>query len=140
MLASGDLDFSLSGLKTAVLTRVRALDEIDERTRADLAASFQAAAVDVLVAKCLAALDREGLQRLVIAGGVGANEQLRARLAAETEARGAKAYFPPSRLCTDNGAMIAFAAALKAREGAAAAADAFPIHPRWELAAAASAS
>ena len=134
MLASGDLDFSFSGLKTAVLTRVRALGALDERTRSDLAASFQAAVVDVLVAKCAAALDREGLQRLVVAGGVGANEELRARLAAETEARGARVYFPPLRLCTDNGAMIAFAAALKQRERAAPPAGAFPIRPRWDLA------
>jgi N6-L-threonylcarbamoyladenine synthase len=132
MLASGDLDFSFSGLKTAVLTRVRALAEVDDRTRNDLAASFQAAVVDVLAAKCMDALEREGLQRLVIAGGVGANEALRARLAAEAQARGCEVYFPPLRLCTDNGAMIAFAAALKHRE--AAAAGPFAIRPRWELA------
>ena len=133
MIASGDLDFSFSGLKTSVLTRVRGL-ELDERTRADLAASFQAAVVDVLVAKCIAALDREGLRRLVVAGGVGANEALRGRLTAEVRARGAEVYFPPLRLCTDNGAMIAFAAALKHRPGDAPAAGAFPIRPRWDLA------
>jgi N6-L-threonylcarbamoyladenine synthase len=134
MLASGDLDFSFSGLKTAVLTKVRAVDRIDEPTRADLAASFQAAAVDVLVSKCLAALDQEGLQRIVIAGGVGANVSLRERLEEETARRGAKAYFPPLRLCTDNGAMIAFAAALKYPDGIVRVAGAFPIRPRWDLA------
>jgi N6-L-threonylcarbamoyladenine synthase len=134
MLASGDLDFSFSGLKTAVLTKVRAVDRIDEPTRADLAASFQAAAVDVLVSKCLAALDQEGLQRIVIAGGVGANVSLRERLEEETARRGAKAYFPPLRLCTDNGAMIAFAAALKYPDGIVREAGAFPIRPRWDLA------
>jgi N6-L-threonylcarbamoyladenine synthase len=133
MLASGDLDFSFSGLKTSVLTRVRALHEVDDRTRADLAASFQAAVVDVLVAKCLAALEREGLQRIVIAGGVGANESLRARLTDETAKRGATVYFPPLRLCTDNGAMIAFAAALKYPQGSSEAAASFPIYPRWDL-------
>jgi N6-L-threonylcarbamoyladenine synthase len=133
MLASGDLDFSFSGLKTAVLTRVRALPSLDERTRSDLAASFQAAVVDVLVAKCLAALEREGLQRLVVAGGVGANEALRERLSKDCGARGCGVYFPPLRLCTDNGAMIAFAAALKHREGTARPAEAFAIHPRWEM-------
>jgi N6-L-threonylcarbamoyladenine synthase len=133
MLASGDLDFSFSGLKTSVLTRVRALKALDERTRADLAASFQAAVVDVLAAKCLAALEREGLQRIVIAGGVGANESLRTRLVEETAKRGATVYFPPLRLCTDNGAMIAFAAALKYPEGSSQVADSFPIHPRWDL-------
>jgi N6-L-threonylcarbamoyladenine synthase len=137
MLASGDLDFSFSGLKTAVLTRVRALGTLDEATRSDLAASFQAAVVDVLVAKCIAALDREGLSRLVIAGGVGANEALRARLVREARTRGAQVFFPPMRLCTDNGAMIAFAAALKHPHGVAAGAGSFPIHPRWALAEAA---
>src|SRR5690242_17732839 len=82
MLASGDLNFSFSGLKTSVLTRVREMNALAEADRADLAASFQAAIVDVLVAKCLQALDREGLQRLVVAGGVGANARLRARLEA----------------------------------------------------------
>jgi N6-L-threonylcarbamoyladenine synthase len=137
MMASGDLDFSFSGLKTAVLTRVRALDTLDDRTRGDLAASFQAAVVDVLAAKCFAALDREGLSRLVIAGGVGANEALRSRLVREARARGAEVFFPPLRLCTDNGAMIAFAAALRHRDGVVAGAGSFPIHPRWALAEAA---
>ena len=136
MISSGDLQFSFSGLKTAVLTRVRELGSPDDRTRADLAASFQAAIVDVLVAKCLQALDREGLQRLVVAGGVGANTQLRARLEAGVAERGAKVYFPPLRLCTDNGAMIAFAAALKFPEGRAGN-DGFEVHPRWDLATAA---
>jgi N6-L-threonylcarbamoyladenine synthase len=133
MLASGDLDFSFSGLKTAVLTRVRALGETDARTRADLAASFQAAVVDVLVAKCLDALEREGLERLVIAGGVGANVSLRVRLERAAADRGARVYFPPLRLCTDNGAMIAFAAALKYPQGATEGVARFPIFPRWNL-------
>jgi N6-L-threonylcarbamoyladenine synthase len=137
MLSSGDLDFSFSGLKTAVLTRVRAIESLDERTRADLAASFQAAVVDVLAAKCLDALDREGLQRIVIAGGVGANQSLRERLARETEACGARVFFPPLRLCTDNGAMIAFAAALKHADGNLEPTSSFPIYPRWDLAEAA---
>jgi N6-L-threonylcarbamoyladenine synthase len=136
MLASGDLDFSFSGLKTAVLTRVRNSPP-DEAARADLAASFQAAVVDVLVAKCLQALRREGLERLVIAGGVGANALLRERLVAEAAKEGASVFFPPLRLCTDNGAMIAFAAALKYPEGVEAEAAGFPIHPRWDLAEAA---
>ena len=139
MIASGDLDFSFSGLKTSVLTRVRELGATDDRTRADLAASFQAAIVDVLVAKCLQALDREGLERLVVAGGVGANSRLRARLEAGVADRGAKAYFPPLRLCTDNGAMIAFAAALKFPHGRSGNAS-FEVHPRWDLATAARAT
>jgi N6-L-threonylcarbamoyladenine synthase len=139
MIASADLDFSFSGLKTSVLTRVRALGELDEKTRADLAASFQRAIVDVLVAKSRAALEREGLQSLVVAGGVGANALLRERLASALQSSGARAYFPPLRLCTDNGAMIAFAAALKYPE-AGAGVTAFPVFPRWDLAAAAAQS
>jgi N6-L-threonylcarbamoyladenine synthase len=140
MLAGDSLDFSFSGLKTAVLTRLRALGAIDDTLRADLAASFQAAVVDVLSAKCMAALAREGLQRLVVAGGVGANASLRQRLDGEAAKRGARVYFPPLRLCTDNGAMIAFAAGLKYAEGGAQAVDSFPIFPRWDLAEAAAQS
>src|SRR6266852_194375 len=133
MIASGDLDFSFSGLKTAALLRIRSLDNADEEARADVAASFEAAIVDVLVRKCVRALEREGMQRLVVAGGVGANAKLRARLTAEAAACGAEVYFPPLRLCTDNGAMIAFAAALKlasANHGL----EGFPVFPRWDLA------
>ena len=136
MLSSGDLNFSFSGLKTAVLTRIREIGRPDDATRADLAASFQEAIVDVLVAKCLRALETEGLDRLVVAGGVGANTRLRERLVTGAAARGGTVYFPPLRLCTDNGAMIAFAAALKHRD-AGARPDGFAIHPRWDLAQAA---
>ena len=136
MIGSGNLEFSFSGLKTAVLTRVRGLGVLDETQRSDLAASFQAAIVDVLVSKCLAALDREGLAHLVVAGGVGANRELRSRLASALQARGGTVHFPPLRLCTDNGAMIAFAAALKYADGVAGE-EAFDVHPRWDLAAAA---
>ena len=136
MLASGDLDFSFSGLKTSVLTRVRSIGMPDETARRDLAASFQQAIVDVLCAKCMQALEREGLQRLVVAGGVGANASLRERLNAKAAERGAQVFFPPLELCTDNGAMIAFAAALKYPNGRAGDID-FRIQPRWELAAAA---
>jgi N6-L-threonylcarbamoyladenine synthase len=136
MLSSGTLDFSFSGLKTAVLTRLRDVDRGDAKSRADAAASFQAAIVDVLAAKCVQALEREGLERLVVAGGVGANARLRARLAEEASARGTRVYFPPLRLCTDNGAMIAFAAALK-YPGGDPGDESFPVFPRWDLAAAA---
>ncbi len=133
MIASGDLDFSFSGLKTAVLMRVRALGALDERTRADLAASFQAALVEVLAAKCVDALEREGLDRLVVAGGVGANAALRERLRAALGEEGREVYFPPLRLCTDNGAMIAFAAALRHARGDLRAEAGFPVQPRWDL-------
>ncbi|KOF52093.1 MULTISPECIES: tRNA (adenosine(37)-N6)-threonylcarbamoyltransferase complex transferase subunit TsaD [unclassified Achromobacter] len=140
MLHSGDLDFSFSGLKTAVLTRVRAASPdgaIDEQTRADLAAATQAAIVDVLCAKSVRALKQTGLKRLVVAGGVGANRLLRAKLAAALEPTKARAYFPPLSLCTDNGAMIAFAAAERVKAGLAvldADAHAFTVKPRWDLA------
>ena len=136
MLTSGTLDFSFSGLKTAVLTRLRDHGEADTQARADAAASFEAAIVDVLAGKCLQALEREGLDRLVVAGGVGANRRLRERLTTETARHGAQVFFPPLRLCTDNGAMIAFAAALKYPEGGAGD-ETFPVFPRWDLAAAA---
>jgi N6-L-threonylcarbamoyladenine synthase len=137
MLASGNLDFSFSGLKTAVLTRIKSLGALDERTRADLAASFQHAIVEVLASKCADALRREGLQRLVVAGGVGANTRLRERLVEEAARNGGQVFFPPLRLCTDNGAMIAFAAALKYPQGGVSDAAGFPVHPRWDLAEAA---
>jgi N6-L-threonylcarbamoyladenine synthase len=136
MISSGDLNFSFSGLKTAVLTRIRALGILDEATRADLAASFQAAIVDVLASKCALAMEREGLDRLVVAGGVGANSLLRERLTDEARRRGGQVFFPPLRLCTDNGAMIAFAAALKYPQGRAGETG-FPVYPRWDLAQAA---
>jgi len=139
MIGSGDLRFSFSGLKTAVLTRLRSLEPVDEATRADLAASFEAAIVDVLVAKCRDALAQEGLQRLVVAGGVGANRRLRAQLEKELAKVGARVFFPPLRLCTDNGAMIAFAAALKFSRPPAST-PSFPIFPRWDLAEAAAQS
>jgi N6-L-threonylcarbamoyladenine synthase len=130
------LNFSFSGLKTAVLTRVRAIKAPSDADRADLAASFQEAVVEVLVAKCLQALEREGMQRLVVAGGVGANVLLRERLTKQARTRGCEVFFPPLALCTDNGAMIAFAAALKYPHGSAGALQ-FPVHPRWDLAEAA---
>jgi N6-L-threonylcarbamoyladenine synthase len=137
MIASANLDFSFSGLKTAVLTRIKSLGALDERTRADLAASFQQAIVEVLAAKCAKALRQEGLQRLVVAGGVGANTLLRERLVHAAKRDGGQVYFPPLRLCTDNGAMIAFAAALKYPQGTTLEAAGFPVHPRWDLAEAA---
>jgi len=131
MLHSGDLEFSFSGLKTAVLSLVKkaGLDN-----RADIAAGFQAAVVDVLAGKCLAALKKTGLKRLVVAGGVGANRALRARLDAETAQRRLSVFYPPLELCTDNGAMIAFAGGLRLAAGLPAADGRFAVRPRWDLA------
>lgn len=132
MLHSGDLDFSFSGLKTAVLQLAR---KEGDAARADIAAAFQQAVVDVLAGKCVAALVQTGLRRLVVAGGVGANRALRARLDAEAAQRHFTVYYPPLDLCTDNGAMIAFAAAMRLRSANAPAAHgAFTVRPRWELA------
>jgi N6-L-threonylcarbamoyladenine synthase len=131
----GDLNFSFSGLKTAVVTlaRTRALDE---QTRADVAASFQEAVADVLVAKSLAALRRTGLSRLVVAGGVGANVRLRALLDAAASRDKFGVFYPAMEFCTDNGAMIALAGCLRLK---AAKADrtlplGFTVRPRWDLA------
>ena len=135
MLDSGDLDVSFSGLKTAVALRAREAGtdpaQLPRSRKADIAASFQAAVVDVLVAKALAALDATGLASLVVAGGVAANRLLRARLAAALAARGACVFFPDARFCTDNGAMIALAAALRLRD--AKRTYGFSVRPRWAL-------
>jgi N6-L-threonylcarbamoyladenine synthase len=127
MIDSGDLDFSFSGLKTAVLTATR-----KEHDPADLARAFVDAVVEVLVAKCLQALERNGLTRLVVAGGVGANKQLRAALDAEAAKRGFDVFYPEPELCTDNGAMIAFAAAQRIAPQEESA-HAFSVRPRWAL-------
>jgi N6-L-threonylcarbamoyladenine synthase len=108
MLDRPGLDFSFSGLKTAVVVAVRGL-ELDEATRADIAADFQQAVVDTLVAKCRRALEQTGLQTLVVAGGVGANQQLREALAALGQKLRVTVSYPRPAFCTDNAAMIAYA-------------------------------
>jgi N6-L-threonylcarbamoyladenine synthase len=130
MLNSGDLNLSFSGLKTAVLTLRN--KQLEEAARADIAASFQDAMVDVLAEKSMQALKRTGSRRLVVAGGVGANKQLRQRLLDETAKLGAQVYFPPLDLCTDNGAMIAFAGALRLQQAQSGALP-FSVKPRWDL-------
>jgi len=131
----GDLNFSFSGLKTAVvvLTRTRALDE---QTRSDVAAAFQEAVADVLVAKSLAALRRTGLSRLVVAGGVGANVRLRALLDAAAARDKFSVFYPAMEFCTDNGAMIALAGCLRLKiaKTARALPLGFTVRPRWALA------
>ena len=128
----GDLDFSFSGLKTAVLTLVRQ-QTLDEQGRADVAAEFQAAAVDVLATKALGALKKTGLRQLVVAGGVGANRALRARLDTAAARAGHAVFYPPLALCTDNGAMIALAGALRLAARSPAPSTAFGVRPRWDL-------
>ena len=136
LLHSGDLDFSFAGLKTAVMTQLRKLGPApSDSARADLAASTQAAIVDVLVAKSLRALKASGLKQMVVAGGVGANQRLRMALDAGAAKLGAEVSYPPLALCTDNGAMIALAAALRVRAGLGQGtrAGAFDVRPRWPL-------
>ncbi|MBA4328299.1 MAG: tRNA (adenosine(37)-N6)-threonylcarbamoyltransferase complex transferase subunit TsaD [Polaromonas sp.] len=136
LLHSGDLDFSFSGLKTAVLTQAKKLGEvISDRDKADLAASTQAAIVEVLVKKSLKALEQTGLKRLVVAGGVGANTLLREQLNAACNRRGIRVYYPELHLCTDNGAMIALAAGMRLQAGMEQAnrAYSFDVKPRWPL-------
>ena len=133
MLHSGDLNFSFSGLKTAVLTLVKRQSD-DRQTIADIARAFQDAIVDVLATKSLAALDKTGLKRLVVAGGVGANRQLRDDLKTRSEKQKIKVYYPRLEFCTDNGAMIAFAGTMRLRHAHIEGGGAFGVKPRWDLA------
>ncbi|MCW5287437.1 tRNA (adenosine(37)-N6)-threonylcarbamoyltransferase complex transferase subunit TsaD [Verminephrobacter eiseniae] len=139
LLHSGDLDFSFAGLKTAVLTQVRKLGDQLPARKADLAASTEAAIVQVLVKKTLAALRQTGLRRIVVAGGVGANRRLRQQLDAACADSGLRVHYPELALCTDNGAMIALAAAMRLQAGVQQAGTdyAFDVLPRWPLAASA---
>ncbi|MFN3790518.1 tRNA (adenosine(37)-N6)-threonylcarbamoyltransferase complex transferase subunit TsaD [Massilia sp.] len=140
MLHSKDFNFSFSGLKTAVLTVVKNHEEkvvanICEQDKANIARGFVDAIVEVLTAKCVNALKHTGLKRLVIAGGVGANRQLRESLNAAAAKRKFKVYYPELEFCTDNGAMIAFAGAMRLeRNPDLAQRDyAFNVRPRWPL-------
>lgn len=135
LLHSGDLDFSFAGLKTAVLTQAKKLGEQLDPRKADLAAATEAAIVEVLVKKSLAALKQTGLKRIVVAGGVGANRRLREQLDAACAKLGVRVHYPELSLCTDNGAMIAMAAAMRMQSGAqeASRSYAFDVKPRWPL-------
>jgi N6-L-threonylcarbamoyladenine synthase len=134
MLHSPDLNFSFSGLKTAVLTLVREQAELSERFKADAACAFQEAIVEVLLKKSLKAMKQTGLNQLVVAGGVGANQQLRSTLNNEAKRKRFRVYYPELEFCTDNGAMIALAGALRLQAGAQAKqAGIFSVQPRWPL-------
>ncbi len=128
MINSGDLDFSFSGLKTAALTLVKSHPDLDEQTRADIARAFQDAIVEVLVKKAKDAAKRSNLERLVVAGGVSANSELRRRL----DSSRLDVYYPELEFCTDNGAMIAYAGALRFLSGALPEKD-FAVRARWDL-------
>jgi N6-L-threonylcarbamoyladenine synthase len=136
MLHSKDFNFSFSGLKTAVLTVVKSQStNICEQDKANIARGFVDAIVDVLTHKCVNALRHTGLKRLVIAGGVGANAQLRASLNAAAARKKFQVYYPELEFCTDNGAMIAFAGALRLKANPQAAQHdySFNVRPRWPL-------
>ena len=132
MLHSGDLDFSFSGLKTAVLTLVRQSAD-DAQTRADIACATQEAIIDILAHKARAALAKTGLSQLVVAGGVGANRLLRERLSLDISKRGGRVFYPDLEFCTDNGAMIAFAGALRLAEQQGSKDYRFDVKARWNL-------
>jgi N6-L-threonylcarbamoyladenine synthase len=125
------LDFSFSGLKTQVLLAWQASDR-SEATKADVARAFEEAIVDTLTIKCRRALAATGARSLVVAGGVGANRRLRAQLAEAGTKEGFRTYFPRPEFCTDNGAMIALAGALRLRAGQLET-PSIAVHPRWDL-------
>ena len=129
MLNRAGLDFSFSGLKTAVWQLARNLT-LDEQTIADVSRAFEDATVDILVARSRAALKASGRNILIVAGGVGANQQLRARLRNEIDAN---VLYPRPALCTDNGAMIAHAGYHRWKRGHKRPADRFEVYPKWAL-------
>jgi N6-L-threonylcarbamoyladenine synthase len=134
MLHSGDLNFSFSGLKTAVLTLANS-NELDQQTKADIACEFQEAVTEVLVSKCANALKKTGLTNLIVSGGVGANKRLRERLDLEAKRKGFHVHYPRLEFCTDNGAMIAFAGAMRLKRLTKDSGDhSFTVRPRWDLA------
>jgi N6-L-threonylcarbamoyladenine synthase len=138
MIASGNLDFSFSGLKTAAVLACREAAR-DEAGRRDIAASFQEAVVDVLTAKATAAMAQTGLEALVVAGGVGANRRLREALNGAGRECGFVVHYPPLEYCTDNGAMIALAGSLRLASGRLPSPQptdyGFSVRPRWDLSA-----
>ncbi|MCG8436140.1 MAG: tRNA (adenosine(37)-N6)-threonylcarbamoyltransferase complex transferase subunit TsaD [Gammaproteobacteria bacterium] len=125
------LDFSFSGLKTAVAVAMHKAD-VDSQYRADMARGFEDAVVDTLVIKCRRALQETGIKNLVVAGGVGANQSLRLRLKTEIESAGGRVFYPRPEFCTDNGAMIAFAGLKRLQAGERAGYE-ITARPRWSL-------
>ena len=132
LLNSGDLNFSFSGLKTAVLTLTNE-NALDEQTKADIAYEFQEAVTEVLTTKCMNALRETGLDNLIVSGGVGANQRLRECLNQATRRKLCHVHYPRLEFCTDNGAMIAFAGAMR-MQNAIEGNHGFTVKPRWDLA------
>lgn len=135
LLNSGDLNFSFSGLKTSVLTLVNQHQPLDNETKADIAYEFQEAVTEVLTAKCMHALRETGLDNLIVSGGVGANAKLREKLNAATKRKLCKVSYPRLEFCTDNGAMIAFAGAMRLKKMSLNNEKnySFSVKPRWNL-------
>ena len=133
LIHTKDLNFSFSGLKTAVLHLIRAQENLTDEIKADIAFAFQEAITDVLTKKCLSALDQTNLRQLVVSGGVGANKQLRQKLKTELTQKNYEVFFPRLEFCTDNGAMIAFAGAMRL-ETSLKRDLGFAVKPRWQLA------
>lgn len=127
------LDFSFSGLKTFALNTVREQPALDEQTKADIARAFEDAVVETLWIKCARALKKTGLTRLVVAGGVGANQALRAQLKKGVAELGGELFFPRPAFCTDNGAMIAYAGYLRFQAGQRDTGLEIQVKPRWML-------
>lgn len=125
------LDFSFSGLKTAASIAIRESDD-DDQTKADIAHAFQTAVIDTLIIKCKRALKQTGIKRLVIAGGVSANVQLRAQLERVMQGMKGRVYYPRTEFCTDNGAMIAYAGMQRLKAGQFASLD-MKTKPRWPI-------
>ncbi len=135
MTSRPGLDFSFSGLKTAVRTTIleQAVEGVlDEHTKADISACFQAAVVDTLAIKCKRALKQTGLKNLIIAGGVGANKLLRQQLMEMTKKLGGQVFYPRAEFCTDNGAMIAYAGCQRLLAGEQADLS-LSVVPRWPM-------
>ena len=132
MLHSGDLNFSFSGLKTAVLS-LSNKHEITQDVQAEIAYAFQEAVVDVLTQKSMSALTQTGLNQLVVAGGVGANRQLRKNLSKYANKTGVTVFYPDLEFCTDNGAMIALAGAMRLQKNSQSPASSFTVRARWDL-------
>ncbi len=135
LLNSGDLNFSFSGLKTSVLTLTNQHQPLDNETKADIAYEFQEAVTDVLTTKCMHALRETGLDNLIVSGGVGANAKLREKLNTAAQRKLCRVSYPRLEFCTDNGAMIAFAGAmrLKAMQNGGEKNYSFSVKPRWNL-------
>lgn len=133
MLNAPGLDFSFSGLKTAVLHKVRSQADLTHQTKADIARAFEDAAIEVLCKKCIKALKNTGFSNLVIGGGVSANQTLRHQLQIAVAEQGATLFSPRPLFCTDNGAMIAYAGYLRFQAGQSDPTLAIDVYPRWSL-------